>query len=89
MLVCLGNPWFLADFGPDPGGNREVLIIRPGRPVFFAVLGRFVAEVGPKTLLNGSGSIFCCGNQGSLARGTNSKAIFGVGDRPGGPPGAI
>ena len=61
---------------------REVLIILPGRPVFFAVLGRFVAEVGPKTLLNGSGSIFCCGNQGSLARGTNSKAIFGVGDRP-------
>ncbi len=39
---------------------REVLIIRPGRPVFFAVVGRFVAEVGPKTLLNGSGSISCC-----------------------------
>ncbi len=67
---------------------REVLIIRQDRPVFFAVLGSFVAEVGPKTLLNGWGSIFC-GNQGSLARGANYEAILGEGDRPGGPPGAI
>jgi hypothetical protein len=81
----------------DPGatGNcipetyREVLSIRPGRPIFFAVLGCFVAEVGPKTLLNGSGSIFCCRNQGSFAQGTIFKAILVVGDRPGGPPGAI
>ena len=34
---------------------RGVLIIRPGRPGSFAVLGRFRAKLGPGTVANGFG----------------------------------
>ena len=37
-----------------------------------------MAEVGLKTLLHGSGSIFRFGNQGVLVRGTCSKAVSSV-----------
>ncbi len=51
---------------------------------FSVVLGRVVAEVGPRTSLNGLGSIFCR-NQGSLPSGIGSTAFLGVGNRPGDP----
>jgi hypothetical protein len=61
----------------QPGATGKFSLYGRAGPVFFAVLCRCVAEVGPKTLLNGSGSIFFCGDQGSLARGPILRLFLG------------
>jgi hypothetical protein len=55
----------------------------------FDVLGRFVAEAGPRTSLTGLGSKFAAEIKGCCLRGSALKPFSGVGDRPWGPSCAI
>ena len=51
----------------------------------FCCFGPFCGRGRPQDLVERVGFEISCRNQGSLPSGIGSKAIFGVGDRPGGP----
>jgi hypothetical protein len=55
----------------------------------FRCFGPFCGRGRPQDLVERVGFEISCRNQGSLPSGIGSEAIFGVGDRPGGPPCAI
>ncbi len=61
------------------------LWVRALRISVFWCFGPFVAEVGPRTSLNGLGSKFPAEIKGRCLRGSGLRPFWGVGDRPGGP----
>ncbi len=79
---------FTRGFGPKPAQIGGPLAASSSWALLISVfccVGPFCGRGRPHDLVERVGFEISCRNQGSLPSGIGSKAILGVGDRPGGP----